>query len=55
MSNANKWMERFEKMVEYALLEGFEMIVCGDFNINLLNTNYSEIETWKQMICDQSI
>ena len=40
------WINKFDSMIETALLESKEIILLGDFNIDLLKTN----NQWTQMI-----
>ena len=40
-SAKSAWIESFEKLMEHANLEAKEIIVIGDFNINLINDTNS--------------
>ena len=47
-SAASAWLERFEETMERANLEAKEIIVLGDFNINVLNESSSS-NSWHQV------
>ena len=48
LSSHQSWMMNFEKILEQVYTENWEVILLGDFNLNLLDIS-SSVRTWRQV------
>ena len=53
LKSSNSWMPGFEKLMDHVLQQNYGSIVCGDFYLNILNMNDTEVANWKNMMCNQ--